>query len=405
MPANRPLLFLLIFASTVVALSMGIRHGFGFFLPPMTQSFGWSRETFALALGLQNLIWGIAQPFSGALADRHGPGRVLLVGGGLYAAGLALMTISSSGLLLAGSAGLLLGLALSCTTYSVVFSVIVRAVSPEYRSRAMGLTAAAGSFGQFIMVPIERGLIDGLGWMPALFVLAGMAALLLPLAAPLEKAYRQAPELPMHRGGMLRGMADAMAMAWEQRSFRLLMAGYFVCGFQVVFIGVHLPAYLRDHGLSGEVASLALALIGLFNIAGTYTAGYLGSIRPKPMLLAGIYFLRSIIIAAFVLLPLSPLSVALFAAAMGFLWLSTVPLTNGVLVSLFGVNHLGMLSGAVFFSHQVGSFMGVWLGGLLYDRTGSYDVVWWLAVLLGLLATAANLPVREHLAPAAAART
>ncbi len=405
MTANRPLLFLLLAAGTVVTLSMGIRHGFGFFLPPMTQSFGWSRETFAFALGLQNLVWGLAQPFSGALADRHGPGRVLLAGGVLYAAGLALMTLSSSGLLLSGSAGVLIGLALSCTTYSVVFSVIVRAVTPEFRSRAMGLTAAAGSFGQFIMVPVERGLIDGLGWVPALLVLAATAALLLPLAAPLEKAYRQAPALPLSPGSMLRGMSNTFAMAWQQRSFRLLMAGYFVCGFQVVFVGVHLPAYLRDHGLSGEVASLALALIGLFNIGGTYVAGHLGSSRPKPMLLAGIYLLHSIVVTAFILAPLTPWSVALFAAAMGFLWLSTVPLTNGVLVSMFGVRHLGMLSGAVFFSHQVGSFLGVWLGGLLYDRTGSYDVVWWLTVLLGLLAAAANLPVREQPVPAVAAQS
>jgi len=390
-----PLTLLLLAAGTIVSLSMGIRHGFGFFLPPMTQAFGWSRETFALALGLQNLVWGATQPFAGAFADRHGPGRVLLAGGVLYALGLLLMTVSSTGWLLSGSAGLLLGLALSCTTYSVVFCVIVRAVPDAQRSGAMGITAAAGSFGQFMMVPIERGLIDSLGWLPALFILAAMATLLLPLAAPMARAYREAPPVPAASGSIWQGMVGAFGQAWQQRSFRLLMAGYFVCGFQVVFIGVHLPAYLRDHGLAGGVASMALALIGLFNIGGTYTAGKLGGRYAKPYLLAGIYFARTIVIGLFLLLPLSSMSVALFAAAIGFLWLSTVPLTNGVIVSLFGVRNLGMLSGAVFFSHQVGSFLGVWLGGLIYDQTGSYDIVWGMAMVLGVLAAAANLPVKE----------
>ncbi|MFC3532414.1 MFS transporter [Vogesella facilis] len=399
-----PIALLLLAASAIVSLSMGVRHGFGFFLPPMTQQFGWSRETFALALGIQNLMWGASQPFAGAFADRYGPGRVLVLGGLLYAAGLALMTVSANGWLLSGSAGLLLGLALSCTTYSVVFSVIVRAVPDSHRSSAMGLTAAAGSFGQFMMVPVERGLIDGLGWMPALLVLAALAALLVPLAAPLQRAYLRAPALPKATLGVWHGITHAFGEAWQQRSFRLLMAGYFVCGFQVVFIGVHLPAYLRDHGLAGNVASTALALIGLFNIAGTYISGKLGGRYSKPYLLAGIYFVRSVVIAIFLWLPLSSTSVAVFAAAMGFLWLSTVPLTNGVIVSLFGIKNLGMLSGAVFFSHQVGSFLGVWLGGLIYDRTGNYDLVWGLAIGFGIAAALANLPVKETLAAPVEAR-
>lgn len=399
-----PMALLLLAASAIVSLSMGVRHGFGFFLPPMTQEFGWTRETFALALGIQNLMWGVAQPFAGAFADRYGPGRVLMIGGLLYAAGLALMTVSANGWLLSGSAGLLLGLALSCTTYSVVFSVIVRAVPDSYRSSAMGLTAAAGSFGQFLMVPIERGLIDGLGWMPALLVLAALAALLVPLAAPLQRAYVRAPAVPKATLSVWHGITHAFGEAWQQRSFRLLMAGYFVCGFQVVFIGVHLPAYLRDHGLAGNVASTALALIGLFNIAGTYISGKLGGRYSKPYLLAGIYFVRSVVIVIFLLLPLTSTSVAVFAAAMGFLWLSTVPLTNGVIVSLFGIKNLGMLSGAVFFSHQVGSFLGVWLGGVIYDRTGNYDLVWGLAIGLGVAAALANLPVKETLAAPAEAR-
>lgn len=395
-----PLSYLLLAASGIVSLSMGIRHGFGFFLPPMTEAFGLSRESFAFAIGLQNLIWGVSQPFAGAFADRYGPGRVLMGGGLLYAAGLALMTISASGALLSGSAGLLIGMALACTTYSVVYSVIVRAVPDHYRSTAMGLTAAAGSFGQFVMIPVERALIDSAGWSQTLLVLGLLALFLLPLARPLENTYRQLPPLPGgHGSSLLKGMRDAFAEAWQQRSFRLLTAGYFVCGFQVVFIGVHLPAYLRDHGMAGGVASMALALIGLFNIFGTYTAGKLGGRYAKPYLLAGIYALRSLVIIGFLLAPLSTTSVAIFAAAIGFLWLSTVPLTNGVLVGLFGVRHLGLLSGAVFFSHQIGSFLGVWLGGLIYDKTGNYDAVWAMAIVLGIMAALANLPVRETLVP------
>ena len=281
----------------------------------MTQAFGWSREAFALALGLQNLVWGLAQPFAGALADRHGSGKVLLGGALLYVAGLGLMTVSGTPLLFSLSAGLLLGLALSCVTYSVIFGVVARNVPPAYRSRAMGIVAAAGSFGQFAMIPVEQGLIDGLGW-PALLILAGCAALMLPLSRWLAREDRQAP--PAAATHLLRGMAATFATAWSERGFRLLMAGYFVCGFQVVFIGVHLPAYLRDHGLGGHTASLALALIGLFNIFGTMAFGELGGRWSKPGLLSFIYLARSVVIAIFLLLPLSGASVTVFAAAMGF---------------------------------------------------------------------------------------
>ncbi|WP_024302744.1 MFS transporter [Pseudogulbenkiania sp. MAI-1] len=389
---------LLIAGGLIVSLSMGIRHGFGFFMPPMTAAFGWTREAFALALGLQNLIWGASQPFAGALADRYGPGRVLLGGVLLYAAGLLLMTMSSSPGLFSLSAGLLIGLALSGTTYSVIFGVLGRCVPAHLRSRAMGIAAAAGSFGQFAMVPIERGLIDGLGWIPALLILSASALLMLPASRLLVQQDQHTPG-PAHHG-LLLNMWRTFQSAWQEKGFRLLTAGYFVCGFQVVFIGVHLPAYLRDHGLGGGVASMALALIGLFNIFGTMLAGELGARLPKPYLLAGIYLARSLIIVAFLWAPLSPLSVGLFAAAIGFLWLSTVPLTNGVIASQFGVAHLGLLSGAVFFSHQIGSFAGVWLGGLIYDTTGSYNLVWGLAIALGIAAALVNLPIRETAAKA-----
>lgn len=391
---------LLLVSGIVLSLAMGIRHGFGFFMAPVSAEHGWGREVFAVALGLQNLVWGIAQPFTGTLADRKGPGKVLFVGALLYAAGLALMTQAGTPLLFSLAAGVLIGLALSCTTYSVIFGVIARSVDPLHRSRAMGIASAAGSFGQFALVPLERGLIDTFGWMPALLMLAGAIALCLPLARPIEQlddpGKRAAPQ---HK--LLRSMVRIFALAWRERGFRLLMAGYFVCGFQVVFIGVHLPAYLRDHGLSGSTSSLALALIGLFNIFGSFMAGELGNRFSRPHLLAGLYLSRSVIISVFLLVPLSTWSVAVFAASIGFLWLATVPLTNGVIANVFGVRHLGLLSGAVFFSHQAGSFLGVWLGGKLYDMTGSYDLVWGIAIALGLLACLANLPVSE--APAALA--
>ncbi|MFC4158515.1 MFS transporter [Chitinimonas lacunae] len=380
---------LIVCAGIIISLAMGIRHGFGFFLPPMTSEFGWSREVFALALGLQNLIWGATQPITGALADRYGAFRVLLIGAILYSLGLLLMTVSSTGWLLSGSAGLLLGLALSGTTYSVIYGVIGRSVPEHRRSQAMGVAATAGSFGQFIMVPIEQRLIDGYGWVPALLILAVMALAMAPAAFGL----REPPRDGHAQGGQ--SMMAAAREAFAYRSFQLLMVGYFVCGFQVVFIGVHLPSFLKDKGLPADTAAIALALIGLFNIFGTFIAGHLGSRMPKKYLLSAIYALRALSIALFLLMPLTSVSVWIFAASMGFLWLSTVPLTNGVIAQIFGVRHLGMLSGFVFFSHQIGSFLGVWLGGWLYDHMGSYDLVWYISIGLGLVAALANWPVRE----------
>ena len=261
---------------------------------------------------------------------------------------------------------------------------------PEHqRSQAMGLIAAAGSFGQFLMVPVEQSLIGGFGWGGALFALAMLALAIAPLATGLSE-----PPHPHKAGGQT--VREALAEAFHNRSFWLLTAGYFVCGFQVVFIAIHLPAYLRDHGLGPNVAVTALALIGLFNIAGTWSAGWLGARLPKRFLLSGIYASRSVVIGVFLLAPLTPWSVYLFASAMGFLWLSTIPLTNGIVGVVFGVRYLAMLGGFVFFSHQIGSFFGVWLGGLLYDRTGSYDIVWMIAIALGIFAAVVNCPIREH---------
>jgi MFS family permease len=387
-PAPLSMKQVLLCGAMIVTLSMGIRHGFGLWLQPITMDRGWTRETFAFALAVQNLAWGIAGPFAGALADRFGAFRVLIAGSLLYAGGLVLMGLSTSGLAFTGSAGLLLGMAQSGTTYAVVYGVIGRNVAAEKRSWAMGVAAAAGSFGQFLMVPTENWLIGHLGWQQALFVLGCVALAIIPLAAGLKEPKFVVNPLQQSVGAALRE-------AFAYPSFLLLMAGYFVCGFQVVFIGVHMPSYLKDHGLSQDVATGALALIGLFNVIGTYTAGTLGQRLPKRYILSTIYALRSVAILVFLNVPLSPTSVYVFASVMGVLWLSTVPPTNAVVAQIFGVRYLSMLGGFVFLSHQVGSFLGVWLGGKLYDTTGSYDVVWWIAVGLGVFAALVNLPVRE----------
>ncbi len=383
---------LLICGAAIVTLSMGVRHGFGLWLTPITMERGWTRETFAFAMAVQNLVWGLAGPLVGLLADRHGALRVLVAGALLYALGLAGMALAGAPTAFLLSSGGLIGLAQAGTTYAVVYGVIGRNVPAERRSWAMGLTAAAGSFGQFLMVPLASGLIDGLGWQRALLLLAGSVLLILPLAWGL----REPPRAVAAPGGAaVQGAGAAIREALGERRFLLLTAGYFVCGFQVVFIGVHLPSYLRDHGLGPDVATGALALIGLFNVIGTYVAGLIGQRHSKPRLLAAIYALRSVVIVAFLLAPLSALSVYLFAAAMGVLWLSTVPPTNALVAQIFGVRHLSMLGGTVFLSHQLGSFLGVWLGGWLYDRQGSYDGVWGLCIALGVLAALLNLPVHE----------
>lgn len=381
----------LLCGAMIVTLSMGIRHGFGLWLQPITQEQGWTRQTFSLAIAIQNLSWGVIGVFAGMLADKLGAFKVLLIGAVLYAVGLAGMALSSTPLLFAMTAGVLIGAAQAGTTYAVIYGVIGRQIPAERRSWAMGVAAAAGSFGQFLMVPIEGQLIAQLGWHTALLVLAALVLLILPLAFGLREPTRVA--VAGHREQTI---AQAVREAFRYPSFGLLMAGYFVCGFQVVFIGVHMPSYLRDKGLSPEVASYALALIGLFNVFGTYVAGSLGQKLAKRKILAAIYLGRAIAISVFLIVPVSPLTVYVFASVIGFLWLSTVPVTNALVAQIFGVTHLSMLSGFVFLGHQVGSFLGVWLGGFLYDRTGSYDVVWYIAIALGVFAALINLPVKEN---------
>ena len=377
--------------AAIVTLSMGIRHGFGLWLQPITQSMGWTRENFAFALAIQNLSWGLFGIFAGMAADRFGAFRVLLVGAVLYGLGLAGMALSPTPGVFALTAGVLIGAAQAGTTYAVIYGVIGRQIPAEKRSWAMGVAAAAGSFGQFLMVPVEGWLISSFGWQEALLMLGAAVLLIMPLALFLREPGFVGGTAPRRE----QTIAQALREAFGYRSFQLLMAGYFVCGFQVVFIGVHMPSYLKDHGLSPQVASTALALIGLFNVFGTYAAGALGQRLAKRHILAFIYLARAVAISIFLIVPLSPASVYVFAAVMGVLWLSTVPPTNAVLAQIFGVAHMSMLGGFVFFSHQIGSFMGVWLGGYLYDRTGSYDIVWYISIALGVFAALINLPVRE----------
>ncbi|UCH16453.1 MAG: MFS transporter [Burkholderiales bacterium] len=350
----------LLCGAAIVALSLGIRHGFGLWLQPITMERGWTRETFALAMAVQNIAWGLAGPFAGAVADRFGAFRVLVTGALLYAAGLVLMALATSGLAFTGSAGVMLGMAQAGTTYAVIYGVIGRNVPADKRSWAMGVAAAAGSFGQFLMVPVENWLMASFGWQEALFLLGCAALAIVPLAFGLKE-----PKTPATHGGTHQSIGAALHEAFGYPSFRLLMAGYFVCGFQVVFIGVHMPSYLKDRGLSPDVATMALALIGLFNVFGTYASGLIGQRWPKRYLLSSIYLFRAIAIALFLWLPLTPSSVYLFSSVMGLLWLSTVPATNAVVAQIFGVRYLSMLGGFVFLSHQVGSFLGVWLGGIV----------------------------------------
>ncbi|MGK3121034.1 MFS transporter [Pseudomonas corrugata] len=381
--------WVLVGSALILALSLGVRHGFGLFLAPMSTEFGWGREVFAFAIALQNLIWGLAQPFTGALADRFGAAKVVMVGGVLYTLGLVFMGLSDSAWSLSLSAGLLIGLGLSGTSFSVILGVVGRAVPPEKRSLGMGIASAAGSFGQFAMLPGTLGLIGWLGWSAALLALGLLVALIVPLVSMLK-------DTPMPLAGHEQTLSEALREACSHSGFWLLAFGFFVCGFQVVFIGVHLPAYLVDQHLPASVGTTVLALVGLFNIFGTYTAGWLGGRMSKPRLLTGLYLARAVVIGVFLWLPVTTTTAYAFGMAMGFLWLSTVPLTNGTVATLFGVRNLSMLGGIVFLFHQLGSFLGGWLGGVVYDRTGSYDLIWQAAVLLSLLAAALNWPVRER---------
>ena len=373
-----------------LAVSFGIRHTFGLFLAPMTRDQGWTREVFAFAIAVQNLVWGAAQPFAGRIADRVGAGKTILAGSAFYVAGLLLMAQAQSASALVLSAGLLVGVGLSGTSFAVVFGAVARSTPPSRRSLAFGVAMSVGSLGQFAMLPGALVSIQAIGWASTLVALAALGALMAPLSGAL---FERIP--PAVSGEPHLGLRAVLAEAFSHRGFWLLSAGFFVCGFHVVFIATHLPAYLADEGLGPRTGAIVLALVGLFNIAGSYLSGLLGDRLSKPGILVGIYALRAVVIAAFFAAPVSEGSAYAFGAAMGLLWLSTVPPTNGTVAAVFGTTNMAMLGGIVFFFHQVGAFLGGWLGGRLYVATGSYDVVWWLSIGLALLAALLNVPVRE----------
>lgn len=376
----------------IMGLALGIRHVQGLFLLPMTLERGWSREAFAFAIAVQNLVWGIAQPFTGMVADRFGAARVLVGGALLYAAGLGLMTVSVTPLQLALGAGVLVGVALACTAFGTVYGAISRLVEPAQRGWALGLTGAIGGVGQFVLVPLAQGLQQWLGWALALAVLGGAIALLAPSAAALG----QKESAPAHAAAPAQSMRQAIREAFRHRGFWLLNAGFFACGFQLAFIASHMPAYLLDKGMPPTVPVAGLAIIALANIAGTYACGRLGDLYRRKYLLSWLYLARSAAMALFVVLPLNPPTVYLFCAAMGLLWLGTVPLTNGLISQVFGVRYIATLFGFVFFGHQLGSFLGVWLGGYVFDVTRSYELVWLGAIGLGLLAAALHWPIDDR---------
>lgn len=376
----------------VMGLSLGVRYVQGLFQLSVVSDRGWTREAFAFAMAIQNLAWGVAQPFTGMVADRFGSARVIAAGLVLYALGLAGMAWAATPAAFTWTAGVCIGVALSCTAFGAVYGALNRLLPPERRSWAMGLAGALGGFGQFALVPLVQGLIGGRGWVVAVIVLAVACLALLPLALPL----REDPPAPAEATTPAPGLRAALREAFGHRGFWLLNLGFTACGFQLAFIATHLPAYLRDKGLQPRHAVAALAIIALANVAGTYVFGLLGARLRRKNVLAGIYLVRSAAMALFVLLPLGPATLYAFAAVMGFIWLGTLPLTNGVVGQVFGVRHIGSLFGFVFFGHQFGSFLGVWLGGLVFVRTQSYDLVWLLAMALGVLAAALHWPIDDR---------
>ena len=385
----------------IAMISFGPRSALGFFLTPMSQEHHWGRDVFSMALAIQNLMWGVGQPFAGGLADRYGANRVLIVGALLYAGGLALMSHATTGGTLDVSAGLLIGFGLSGCSFTIVLGAFGRLLPGEWRSLAFGLGTAAGSFGQFLYSPIAVALIDKFGWQSALVIFAAVTLIIVPFAVALATPRAEAPVLAAPK----QSFREAISEAFAHRSYVLLVIGFFTCGFQLAFTTVHLPSYLVDRGLSAEVGGWTLATIGLFNIIGSIASGYLGSRMPKRYILSIIYFARALSILVFIVLPPSTPATLIYGAVTGLLWLSTVPPTSGLVATMFGTRWLAMLFGFAFFSHQVGGFLGVWLGGLVYDYVGSYNPVWYLSIFFGVMSAIINLPIVEEPVTRTAAAT
>ncbi|HVG52254.1 MAG TPA: MFS transporter [Xanthobacteraceae bacterium] len=378
---------------TIAMIAFGPRSAFGQFLSPLSQSHGWGRDVFSLAIAIQNLIWGAGQPIAGMIADKYGAPWVLGTGGVLYAVGLVMTAYADTAGALTLSTGLLIGLALSCSSFSLVIGALGKLVPPEHRMLAFGAGTAAGSFGQFLFSPLARVLIDQVGWQNALVTFGAVVLLILPLS--LAMATPRADEATGEGAAPTQTAKQALMEALGHRSYNLLVLGFFTCGFQLAFVTVHLPSYLLDRGLSADIGAIAIGAIGLFNIFGSLGAGWLSGRMPKRYVLSGIYITRGVAILAFILLPATPASAITFAAVTGLVWLATVPPTNGLVAVMFGTRWLSMLSGFAFLSHQIGGFLGVWLGGFVFERTGSYDLVWWLSIGFCMMSALVNLPIVE----------
>ncbi|MGE0239849.1 MAG: MFS transporter [Parvibaculaceae bacterium] len=398
LPRSTPWYYLpavIIVAGCLVAMvNFGVRSSFGLFTGPISEANAWPREIYSLAMALQNLLWGVATPVAGALADRYGSARVLMGGAVFYAVGTALMAAATTPAMLYFGGGILIGIGIAASSFGIVMAAFGRLVPPEKRSWAFGIATAAGSMGQFIFAPLGGALIPAFGWYQALIILAACSLLIIVFALPLMAQNTSKSALPPGEAEM--SLRAAIRAAFGNRSYNLLTAGFFVCGFQLAFVTVHLPPYLQEHGISAGFAGLAMGAIGLFNVAGSYYSGIIGGKYAKRIPLSIIYLLRSAAIVAFILLPISNATTLVFTASMGLLWLSTVPLTMGLVTVMFGTRYMATLYGFVFLSHQVGSFFGVWLGGRLYDQFGSYDPVWWMGAALGVFAAIVHLPIREQ---------
>ena len=385
-----PLILVVVAGCVIAAITNGIRTSFGLFTLPATADLGLSREAWGMAMAIQNLVWGLAQPFAGAIADKQGTARVIIAGLAFYAAGLLLMVISPTALLLNLTAGVLCGVGIAASSFSIVMIAFGRNVPQEKRPLIFGVATAASSFGQFAFAPIGQGFISAYGPTTALLLLSGFVALVPILAASLSGKGFSADTEPAQ------SVRQALTQAMRHPSYLLLMSGFFVCGFHIAFISTHLPPYLSDLGLSTSLAAWSLSLIGLFNVIGAYSSGLLGGVYPRRLLLSGIYLGRGVAFTLFVLIPASPVTVIVFSATLGLLWLSTVPLTSGLVALMFGTRHVGMLFGLVFFSHQVGAFAGALLGGIVYEATGNYDLMWVLCIVLSVAAGLVHLPIRER---------
>ncbi len=392
----------MIVAGCLVAIvNFGVRSAFGFFTVPISEAHGWPRETFSFAMAMQNLIWGLATPVAGMLADRYGSARVLIAGAVIYAFGVLTMAYTDTPPLFNLGGGVLVGIGIALSSFSIVMAALGRIVPPERRSWAFGIATASGSLGQFIFAPLGAMLVSAYGWQQALVVLAALTLLIVLFALPLMSQNTSGSRPTPGEADLT--MRRAIGIAFAHPSYLLLVSGFFVCGFQLAFITVHMPAYLAEHGISKEFAGFAMGLIGLFNVVGSYVSGIIGGRGEKRVPLSIVYLLRAAITAGFVLLPVTEVSTLLFTGSMGLLWLSTVPLTMGLVTVMFGTRYMATLYGFVFVSHQLGSFLGVWLAGRLYDQFGSYDIVWWLSVALGVFAFIINLPIREQREPRFAA--